>query len=101
MDNHAIGRSKEWTEDGLAYSEVVAQEYNNCSFSSGFVDGAPHGDIIYLKLERCGKVDTFLLLRPDEVAALAWCLTGVLYSHHIEDVRDGTDDTHQTDPQPG
>jgi hypothetical protein len=99
MENHAIGRDKEWTEDGLSFEEVIVQEYQNCSFSAGFVEGAPHGDNLYLKLERDCKVDTFLLLRPDEAAALAWCLAGVLYSHHIKDVRDGCNDTNQTDSE--
>lgn len=97
MKNHALKRDKEWSEDGLTFSEVIAQEYNNCSFSAGFVEGHPI-DTIYLKLERGGNVDTFLLLRPDEAAVLAWCMSGVLYSQHIEDVADGCNDADKTNP---
>ena len=73
----------EWTEDGLIFRELIAQPYSNCVISAGAVEGHPI-DTLYLKLEREGKVDTFLLLRPDEAAALAWCLSGVLWSALVE-----------------
>lgn len=74
-----------WTEDGLTFTEAVRQEYSNCVFSSGVVEGHPV-DTVYLQLKRKGEAGSIFLLRPDEVAALAWCLTGVLWSLHIEDV---------------
>lgn len=71
-----------WTEDGLTFTELIRQAYQNCVFSAGLVEGHPV-DTLYLKLERNGQTDTFLLLRPDEVAALAWCLTGALWSVEV------------------
>lgn len=71
-----------WTEGKLTFTEVIRQEYDNCVFSAGNVEG--HSvDTLYLKLERNGIVDTLLLLRPDEAAALAWCLSGALWSKLI------------------
>lgn len=75
----------EWTEDGLTFRELIAQPYTNCVFSAGAVDGHPV-DTLYLKLEKEGIITTFLLLRPDEVTALIWCLSGVLWSSQIEQV---------------
>lgn len=69
--------------DNLTFRELIAQPYTNCVVSAGAVDGHPV-DTLYLKLERDGLVDTLLLLRPDEAAALAWCLTGVLWSSLVE-----------------
>jgi hypothetical protein len=68
-----------WSEGALTFCELIRQAYSNCVFSAGTVTGDPV-DTLYLKLERDGVVDTFLLLRPDEAAALAWCLTGALWS---------------------
>lgn len=71
-----------WTEtDGshtLTFTEYIRQPYTNCSFSAGMVDGDPV-DTLYLKWERDGE-ERLLLLRPDEMAAIAWCATGVLWS---------------------
>lgn len=72
-----------WAEGGLTFTEVVRQAYTNSAFSAGMVDGHPV-DTLYLKLERNGNTDTFLLLRPDEAAALGWCLTGVLWSEALQ-----------------
>lgn len=74
-----------WTDDNLTFTEVIKQAYANCVFSAGLVEGHPV-DTMYLNLERDGKRDVLLLLRPDEAAALAWCLTGVLWTHEIEKV---------------
>lgn len=71
-----------WGEDGLTFVELIRQAYQNCVFSAGTVEGHPV-DTLYLKLERDGQVDIFLLLRPDEAAALAWCLTGALWSVEV------------------
>lgn len=73
-----------WQEDGLTYTETIRQAYSNCVFSAGMVEGHPV-DTMYLQLERDGKRDVCLLLRPDEAAALAWCLTGVLWTKEIGD----------------
>lgn len=73
----------EWVEDGLVFRELIAQPYTNCKVSAGAVEGHPV-DTLYLQLERDGQIDTQLLLRPDEAAAIAWCLSGVLWSALIE-----------------
>ena len=67
-----------WTVDGLTYTEIIKQAYQNCVFSAGYVDGHPV-DTLYLRFER-GDDDRIILLRPDEAQALNWCLTGVLWS---------------------
>jgi hypothetical protein len=82
-----------WSEGGKTYTELIRQAYSNCVFSAGTVEGHPV-DTLYLKLERDGTIDTFLLLRPDEAAAVAWCLTGALWSdalrHLIIERKDST-----------
>ena len=72
----------EWTEEGLTFRELIRQPYTNCVFSAGSVEG--HSiDTLYIRWERDGE-GRMLLLRPDEAAALAWCLTGVLWSSLID-----------------
>lgn len=78
-----------WTDGELTFRELIAQPYTNCKVSAGSVVGHPI-DTLYLRLERDDHVDTCLLLRPDEAAALAWCLTGVLWSSLIDDSDCGT-----------
>ena len=73
---------REWQEGDLHFTEVIRQEYSNCKFSAGMVEGHPV-DTMYLRLKRDGKIDTDLLLRPDEAAALAWCLNGALWTKLI------------------
>lgn len=66
-----------WQEGDLVFTEIIRQEYSNCVFSAGRVDNHPI-DSCYLKLEKDGNITTFLLLRPDEVAAIEWLCNGVL-----------------------
>ncbi len=77
-----------WEEDDLIFEEVIRQEYSNCIFSAGFVENHPI-DTMYLKLERDSNVDTFLLLRPDEMAVIGWLANGTLYSKLIGDKLSG------------
>lgn len=86
MQNQSIGRETIWTNDGLTYTEVIYQPYSNCAFSAGFVEGHDY-DTLYVRWQR-GERDNFWLMRPDEVAALAWCLNGVLWSDLIRSVSD-------------
>ena len=83
MKNKSIQNPKQWVEDGLKFTEVVCQEYSNCKFSAGFVEGHPV-DTVYLQAEKDGVVTTDLLLRPDELATIAWVATGVLWSKQME-----------------
>ena len=73
------------------YEETISQPYNNCKFSAGFVHGHPV-DTLYLKLERINEETVCILLRPDEMAAIAYCASGVLWSDlvktHIETQKD-------------
>lgn len=69
--------------DDLEYVETISQPYENCCFSAGFV--FPHPvDTLYLKLDRPADGEPLIIImRPDEAAAIAWCLTGVLWSDHM------------------
>ncbi len=80
LKNQSIGVDTNWTEGDLTFREVIRQEYANCVFSGGFVDGHPI-DTLYIQAEKDGVVTTSLLLRPDEVAAIAWVAAGVLWSN--------------------
>jgi hypothetical protein len=83
--NHSIGETVAWSDRGLRFFEVIRQEYSNCVFSGGYVEG--HAvDNLYVRLEKDGVVTTELLLRPDEVAALAWIASGLLWSDNIKNV---------------
>lgn len=72
------------TIPSLSYDEVLKQEYskNNCVFSAGFVEGHPV-DTMYIRLEREGEEPTIILLRPDEMASIAWLASGVLWSNEM------------------
>ena len=65
----------------MTYDEIVRQGYaeNNCAFSGGFVSGH-EVDTVYLRIEKDGEEPTIILLRPDEMAAIAWVAAGVLWS---------------------
>lgn len=77
-----------WQEDDLTFTEVIRQAYagNNCAFSAGFVEGHS-ADTMYLRFEKDRPDGTrqaaFYLLRPDEMAAVAWLASGVLWSHQM------------------
>lgn len=64
---------------------VISQPYTNCVFRAGLCEGAGV-DTVYVELERNGERDVLLLLRPDEMAALVYCMGGTLYSTLIEQV---------------
>jgi len=75
----------------MKLTELIKQEYggNNCKISAGLVSGkdVPPEDTVYLKLEKDGVEPTLLLLRPDELQAIAWCATGVNWSVLLEQKR--------------
>jgi len=79
MKNPSIVNPRHWTDGEYEFTEMIRQEYPNCCFSAGLVKGHPV-DTVYLQAEKDGIVTTQLLLRPDELAAIAWVATGVLWS---------------------
>jgi len=87
MENKSISEGRQWEDNGLIFTENIRQEYpaNECIISSGHIvgDNKPKTDTMYLQLEKKGKITTQLLLRPDEMAAIAWVATGSLWSHEI------------------
>lgn len=89
MKNKSIESLKTWEENNLFFTEVIRQEYggNNCVISAGFVEGEnkPSVDTIYLRLEKDGVEPTMLLLRPDEIQAIAWITSGVIWSHLMKE----------------
>jgi len=91
MENKAITSPKVWQENNLTFTETIRQEYdgNNCIVSAGFVDGdsKPPVDTIFLRLEKDNVEPTVLLLRPDEIQAISWVTTGVIWSHLMQEKR--------------
>lgn len=79
MKNPSIEKPRQWRDGELEFTEIIYQEYSNCRFSAGLVAGHPV-DRLYLQAEKEGVVTTQLLLRPDELAAIAWVASGVLWS---------------------
>jgi hypothetical protein len=82
--------------DKYKYEEIIKQEYggNNCKFSGGFVEGDDI-DTVYLRWEKDGEQPYTLLLRPDELQAIAWIANGVLWSdaYHKLEIKDVNDDS--------
>lgn len=71
----------------ITLTEMCRQDYLNCSFTAGFVEG-DEVDTMYLKLDRPPEEPTLILLRPDELAALLWVGNGAMWSLHIGQVMD-------------
>jgi len=69
----------------MSFSESVRQNYANSAFSAGFVTGAGN-DTMYLRWQKDNDTGGMLLLRPDEVAAIAYVMSGVLWSDFIDKV---------------
>ena len=88
MRNASIENPREWRDGDLEFTEIIYQEYDNCRFSAGLVAG--HSvDSLYLQAEKDGQVTTQLLLRPDEMAAIAWVACGALWSWSMINERRG------------
>lgn len=72
-----------WHNDGLEFTEIIDQPYTNCIFGAGVVEGHPI-DTVYLRWERDDGTGGMLMLRPDEMAAIARLCGGVLWSVLVE-----------------
>lgn len=83
----------EWTADGLTYREHIVQPYPNMRISAGLiVAGAEPGherNSVYLRFEADDGRETFVCLTDDEMAAVAWVASGVLWSRLIEKAHRG------------
>lgn len=71
----------------MKFTELTKQEYagNNCKFSAGFVVGSNNpDDTMYLRIEKDRPDGTHdertYLLRPDELAAIAFIASGAVWS---------------------
>jgi len=85
VTNHSIGSDTEWDESGLHFIEIISQRYreNNCKFSAGVVQG--HAiDTVYLRWGKDGDEGGMLMLRPDEMAAIAYICAGMLYAVEMQ-----------------
>ena len=79
--NAAIGTSETWEADGLTFTEMCRQEYggNNCVFAAGLITGHPI-ETAYLRWSKDGDEGGMLMLRADELAAIAWVAQGAIWS---------------------
>jgi hypothetical protein len=88
MENISIKYPCTWKENGLRFTEIIRQEYNgnNCVVRGGYVKGKnkPSVDTIFLRLEKDGIEPTTLLLRPDEMQAIAWIAAGTIWSYLMD-----------------
>ena len=79
-------RTKDWTIDGLTYHESAVLEYppNKCYISAGLVQGHV-ADSVYIRLEKNNDPaqEIFIVLRPDELAALLAVGSGALREHML------------------
>lgn len=79
VTNQALLSETTWTEGGLSFREIVRQAYSNSVFSAGTVDGAGV-DTVYLRWQKDADDGGMLLLRPDELAAIAYVTAGMAWS---------------------
>lgn len=86
LTDSKLERPKVWIVSGLTYAEIAAQPYEDIIISAGKVEGHPV-DTLYFRFERDGEPDkeVFVLVRPDEAAALIQVLSGALWSKLVAD----------------
>lgn len=93
--NASTIEDKSFEYDGLQFIEMCRQEYagNNCAFSAGMIDGHEIEEV-YLKWGKDGDEGGLLMLRADELAAIAWVANGALWGElytRFENARKETD----------
>jgi hypothetical protein len=75
-----LAKQPTWVSvDGIELYELARQEYgnNNCVFAVGLAEGYPP-DTHYLWIEKEDQKPVVLLLRPDELASIAWLASNTL-----------------------
>lgn len=77
-----------WENDGLTFTDIVKQPYTNCVFATGTIEGHPV-DTVYLRWERDDGTGGMLMLRPDEMAAIAQLCSGLLWSVLVDELESG------------
>jgi hypothetical protein len=85
-----LAKQPTWVSvDGIELYELARQEYgnNNCVFAVGLAEGYPP-DTHYLWIEKEDQKPVVLLLRPDELASIAWLASGALWSKLIGEVNE-------------
>lgn len=78
--NASTVHDKSFEYDGCQFIEMCRQEYagNNCAFSAGVIEG--HSvEQAYLKWGKDGDDGGLLMLRADEIAAIAWVANGAIW----------------------
>jgi hypothetical protein len=76
----------------MKLTELISQPYKDAKFSAGTTDDDV--DTVYLQLERGGDEPTQILLRPDEAAAILYCLSGTLWAVITEPLLEEDDESH-------
>lgn len=80
-----------WAENGLVFTEVMRHEYTNCDISAGTIENH-YIDTVYLRFRRHSEPgdpsDDMIYLRPDEVAAVIWCMSGVLQHIFVQGTKE-------------
>ena len=71
---------------GRDFYESSCQEYtgNNCIFATGLISdesAIPACDTMYIAIEKDGEDALVIMLRPDEMAAMARNIAGALWWH--------------------
>lgn len=68
-----------WEDKNITLTPVSRQDYENCFFEAGIAEGHPT-DALYLRLGRTNEEPSIIFLRPDEMMALIWCMSGTVWS---------------------
>ena len=85
-------REETWTIDGMTYTEMDCQAYQNMVISAGHIDsGAVPGherNTIYLRIESDDAPEFFGLFTSDEALAIIRVLSGALWAERVDALPD-------------
>ena len=85
-----IQEGNSWQKDGRTFTEIIQHRYSNCVFAAGGIEGDPVEEV-YLRWERDDGSGRMLMLRADELAAIAWVANGALWSYLDAQMEEGDD----------